>query len=489
MKIVFAASEVAPFAKTGGLADVLSSLPIEVSRLGHQAMVFLPRYKSVDIDKHGIQIAIKELPVPVGGHRENARIFHLKQASGLTFYFVDHPEYFCRNELYGTPVGDYPDNDTRFIFFQRAVLEALKALKIKPDVIHCHDWQTGLIPVYLKTLYADDANFESTRSIFTIHNLAYQGNFPPDSLPATGLSWDHFKLDRLEFYGKVSFLKGGIVYSDSITTVSPRYAEEIQTKDSGCGLEGVLIRRKSHITGILNGLDYQEWNPETDPDLAVHYSLSKIADKALNKKLLQKENRIKVDDNIPMIGLVSRLVDQKGVDILIAAMDEMMSLGTQFVLLGTGDEKYHQILRDMAKQYRNQAGIHIVFDPKMAKRIYAGCDLLLVPSYYEPCGLAQMIAVRYGTIPIVRRVGGLADTIQEFDPKTGDGNGFCFEDYTGRALMAAVKRSLQVYENKTAWKKLVRNAMQSDFSWTASAKQYIALYEQTKKLRLESEKG
>ncbi len=481
MKIVYVASEIAPYAKTGGLADVAGSLPLRVQALGHEVAAFLPRYKTVDIDSGKYELVVKKLPVPIGAERENARIFRATHTSGVQFYFVDQPELFCRDELYGTAMGDYPDNDHRFVFFQRAVLEALKVLNIKPDILHCHDWQTGLIPTYLKTLYAQDPCFQKTRTIFTIHNLAYQGNFPPDSLPATGLGWDQFTMDRLEFFGKVNFLKAGIVYADAITTVSPRYAEEIQTKEAGCGLDGVLSQRRHAIFGILNGLDYDEWNPETDKAIPFHYSSSHLAGKAECKQALQKENDFALNPDVPVLGLVSRLVDQKGIDVLIAALDEMGALGLQFVLLGTGEEKYHQILRDIGKQYRKQFHMHIVFDSAMARRIYAGIDVLLIPSYYEPCGLSQMIALRYGTVPLVRAVGGLADTIQEFDPKTGKGNGFCFEDYTGRALLASIKRSLQVYQDKKAWSQLVENALNCDFSWKASAKRFTDLYAQVER--------
>ena len=481
MKVVIVASELSPFAKTGGLADVTGSLPMEIQALGHEVVAFLPRYQGINLQDRGFSVAIRKLPIPMGGFFESADIYLYQGSSGVRLYFVEYPDFFCRDGLYGTPHGDYPDNDLRFIFFQRAVLDTLKVLKFKPDIIHCHDWQTGLIPVYLKSLYAKDTTFQNTKTIFTVHNLAYQGNFPPDSFPTTGLGWEHFKLERLEFYGKFSFLKGGIVYSDAVTTVSPSYAREIQTKEYGCGLEGVLERRKSSLFGVTNGIDYAVWNPETDPDLVANYGLKNVENKLINKRELQKENRLKVDPEIPFIGMVSRLVDQKGIDILIAAFDEVMSMGIQFVLLGTGEERYHQLFRDIAKQYRNQVGLHIVFDPKMAKRIYAGADVLLIPSLYEPCGLAQMIALRYGTIPLVRAVGGLSDTISEFDPKTGKGNGFRFEDYTSRALVNALKRCLQVYSDKTTWKKVVQSGMASDFSWRASAKKYVSLYEQTRR--------
>ncbi len=481
MKIVFVASEMTPFIKTGGLADVIGSLPDEIQALGHKVLVFIPRAKGVDPQKWELRTVIDRLDVPVGTEKETGRIFSRTLKSGVEVYFVDHPEFFCREGIYGTPLGDYPDNDRRFIFFERAVLETLRAIGESPDVIHCHDWQTGLIPIYLKTLYAEVPLFQKTRTIFTIHNLAYQGNFPPDSLSMTGLGWSQFRMERLEFYGKLSFLKAGILDADLVTTVSERYAEEIQTKEFGCGMEGVLAKRRGHLIGIVNGINPREWDPETDPDLAARYNFSTIDKKGINKSTLQKENGFVVDPKIPLLGLVARLVEQKGLDILIPALGAMTDLGAQFVLLGTGEEKFHQALRDVAKKYRGRCGIHILFDPKMAKRIYASCDMLLIPSYFEPCGLGQMIAFRFGTIPLVRRTGGLADTVQEFNPKTGKGNGFCFDDYTPEALMTTVRHAFELYRNPKTWLALVKNAMASDFSWVASAKKYARVYETVKK--------
>ena len=480
MKIVFAASEMTPFVKTGGLADVIGTLPQEIERLGHKVLVFIPRTKGVDPQKRELQVAIDRLDVPLGTEKETGRIYRTVLKSGAEVYLVDHPEFFCREGLYGTGLGDYPDNDRRFIFFQRAVLETLRATGFNPDVIHCHDWQTGLIPTYLKTLYARDPVFEKTKSVFTIHNLAYQGNFPPDSLPATGLDWNQFRLERLEFYGKVSFLKAGLVDADLVTTVSERYAQEIQTKEFGCGMEGVFAKRRDVLFGIINGIDPAEWDPETDSDLTARYSVEKIDRKGINKNALQKEDGLTADPKIPLLGLVARLVEHKGLDILMAGLPLMMEWGVQFVLLGTGDEKYHQLLREAAKKYKGKMAVHILFDPKKAKQIYAGCDLMLLPSYYEPCGLGQMIALRFGTVPVARRTGGLADTVREFNPKTGRGNGFCFDDYKPEALAAAVRRALALYRDPDKWSGLVKNAMACDFSWTASAKKYVRVYEKVK---------
>lgn len=481
LQVVFAAPEMVPFAKTGGLADVTGTLPKEVHALGHEVLCFLPKYKRVDPARWPMKTVLERLQVPVGNEIEAGRVFRYEDPSGIHVYFIDQPEYFSRDELYGTPLGDYPDNDRRFVFFQKGILEALKTLGIRPDVIHSHDWQTALIPVYLKTIYEADSFFAKTKTIFTIHNLAYQGNFPPDSLPVTGLSWQEFRMERLEFYGKVSFLKGALVYADALTTVSPRYAQEIQTKEYGCGMEGVLQTRREDLVGIVNGIDPDEWNPEKDPDIPANFGLKKIQGKAANKRALQKENRFSVDESIPLFGIITRLADQKGLDILAPAMEGLMKRGIQLVLLGTGEDRYHQLFQELGKRYSRQLGVHIRFDATLAKRIYAGSDVFLMPSRFEPCGLGQMISFRFGTVPLVRETGGLADTVKEFDPKTGAGTGFVFKEYTSKAFLEAVDRALAVFSNRKLWSKLMKNGMKLDFSWRTSAKQYVALYEKVKR--------
>ena len=481
MRIVFASPEMVPYAKTGGLADVVGTLPKEIRLLGQEVLCFLPKYKKIEASRWPFKEVIDRLQIPVGSEVETGRVFRFDDPNGIQVYFIDQPEYFSRDELYGTPLGDYPDNDRRFIFFQRGILEALRTLGLKPDVIHCHDWQTGLIATYLKSLYANDAFFAKTKSVFTIHNLAYQGNFPPDSLPITGLGWDMFRLERLEFWSKVSFLKAGLVYSDALTTVSPRYAQEIQTKEYGCGMEGVLQTRRDDLVGIVNGIDPDEWNPETDPDLPHHFNVRKLDGKALNKAALQKENHLQVDSRIPLFGIITRLADQKGLDILAPAMEGMVKRGVQLVLLGTGEEKYHQIFRELGKKYPKQLGIHILFDAKMAKRIYAASDLFLMPSRYEPCGLGQLISLRFGTVPLVRETGGLADTVKDFNPTTGEGTEFVFKEYDTKTFLATVDRAVATFRDPKLWSKLVKNGMKSDFSWLASAKQYMELYERVER--------
>lgn len=483
MEVVFVASEMIPFATTGGLGDVIGSLPKEIAKLGHRVSVFLPKYKKIFKKALDLELLMEGIHVPLGSEVEMGSIFGSRYGD-VRLFFVEHSEYFGRDELYGTPMGDYPDNDRRFTFFQRAVVEGLKRLKIKPDVIHCHDWQSGLIPVYLKTLYQGDSFFKKTKTVFTIHNLAYQGNFPPDSIPVTGLSWDEFKFERLEFYGKISFLKGGLVYSDALTTVSERYAQEIQTQGFGCGLEAVLARRKSDLYGIVNGIDPDEWDASKDKDIEANFSIRNLKGKAACKRLLQAESGLTVDPSIPVFGFVGRLADQKGLDILAPVVEQMAKENWQLVLLGTGDDEYHKTFRILQKRHPKHLGLNITFDPQIAKRIYAGADFFLTPSRYEPCGLGPMIALRFGTVPIVRETGGLVDTVQEFDPKTSEGNGFIFSGYQSEDLFETMKQAVRIFQNERLWAKLVRNGMACDFSWARSARRYVEIYERVERKSL-----
>lgn len=484
MEVVFVASEMVPFATTGGLGDVLGSLPREIAKLGHRVSVFLPKYKKISQKKLTLDLIAENIQIPLGAEIETTNIFSYRY-NELTVYLIEHSEYFDRDELYGTPMGDYPDNDRRFAFFDRAVLEGLKKLKIKPEVIHCHDWQTGLIPVYLKTLYQTDPFYKKTKTVFTIHNLAYQGNFPPDSVPITGISWEEFKFDRLEFYGKISFLKSGLVYSDVLTTVSERYAQEIQSPGFGCGLEAVLARRKESLYGIMNGIIPEEWNPEKDPAIEANFSPKNLKGKKICKDTLQKENYLKVDPAIPVFGFIGRLVDQKGLDILVPAVEEMAKLNWQLIVLGTGDEEFHKALRVMHKRHPGHLGLNITFDLKMAKRIYSGCDFFLTPSRFEPCGLGPMFALQFGTIPIVRETGGLTDSIHEFNPKTGDGNGFIFPGYKTEDLLTAMKRAVGIFQDSKLMTKLIKNGMACDFSWETSARKYVQVYEKAERKPLQ----
>jgi starch synthase len=479
MKVLFAVSEAAPFAKTGGLADVAGSLPIALASLGHDVRVVMPRYRQVDKEVYGLK-HLTTFPVPLGTWHERCDIFEGRLDSGVTVYFVDKDIYFDRPGLYRTAEGDYPDNAERFIFFSRAILELCPAIRFAPDIIHCNDWQTGLVPLYLKTLYQGPGPLRKARTVFTVHNLGYQGQFWHWDMQLTGLGWEVFTSEGIEFWGKINFLKAGIVYSDHITTVSKTYGQEIQTPEYGHGLDGVLRKRATDLSGIVNGIDYRRWDPSHDRAIAKPYSGARLSGKRACKLALQTLVRLPIT-NDPIIGMVTRLVDQKGLDILTEALPSIMALGIQLVILGDGDEKYHRLLTDAAERYRGSVRVLLRYDDDLAKKIYAGCDLFLMPSRYEPCGLGQMNSLRYGTVPVVRRTGGLADTVADFDPRTGSGTGFLFEEYSSAALVNCLLRVLEVMGDVKMWKHLVRNGMKQDFSWERSAKEYVKVYRKAMK--------
>lgn len=488
MKIIHVASEFGVFAKTGGLADVTSSLVDALAGLGHEVSVFLPRYRLSEPASAGFKKVIDSIEVTIGHQKEKGAVYSGRLASGVNVYLIDHSEFFTREFIYGTYTGDYADNDRRFTFFQRAVLAAIDKLQLEPEIIHCHDWQTGLIPVYLKNREFRSARFKKIRTIFTVHNLAYQGNFPPDSLPVTGLGWEHFRFDLLEFYGKMSFIKGGLVFADAITTVSERYAREIQTKEFGCGMEAVLRERAADLHGIVNGINPADWDPSHDDSLPSKFSAENLSGKEVCKLALQRENELAPNADVPVFAFISRLVAQKGLDILIPALEQLATLGIQLIILGTGEERYHQALRDLAKKNRNWLKVHIVFDPEIAKQMYAASDFFMLPSFYEPCGLGQMIAMRYGTVPLVREIGGLADTVAEFNSVSKTGNGFTFQDYRPEALVDAVRRGVKVFHKKSEWRQLQKNAFACDYSWESSARKYVQLYQTVKPIKVKLER-
>ncbi len=454
LKVLLAASEVAPFAKTGGLADVAGSLPIALEEMGVDVRIIMPKYGC---------IKVKGSETVIG--------------KGVKVYFVENDDYFDRKELYGDKFGDYHDNLDRFSFFSKGALERCKREDFSPDIIHCNDWQTALIPVYLNTIYKYDTFFSKTKCLYTIHNLAYQGLFAKDEFPKMGLDWNLFTIEYFEFYDKVNLAKAGIVYSDAISTVSPTYAQEMLTREFGCGLEGVLKNRENDLCGILNGLDYTAWDPSTDRKIFKKYSIAAPDEKYINKERLQKELGLKVDRNIPLLGMISRLADQKGLDLLAKIIDELLNMKVQFVLLGTGDNKYHILFEKMGKIHSKNTSINLKFDAALAQKIYAASDLFLMPSRYEPCGLGQMISFRYGTVPIARETGGLKDSVKEFNLRTKEGGGFTFSEYRADHLFAAIKRALGLFKNKTTWGELVRKIMALDFSWKKSAGEYVKLYE------------
>ena len=461
MKIAICASEVVPFAKTGGLADACGALPVALERLGHEVIVVMPGYKAVLGMK---QPQVKKLGDGLSGSviGKNAQV-----------YFIENDAYFNRDNLYGDKAGDYPDNLDRFSYFSRRALSLLKEQGFRPDIIHCHDWQASLVPVYKETLFAMDDFYRDTATVLTIHPIGSQGVFPKEQFPKLGLDWGVFTVDGLEYYDKVNVLKGGIVFSDAVNTVSATYAREIQTREFGFGLEGVLEKRKDSLSGIINGLDYSIWDPQTDPFIAKNYSENTFKAKARNKQELQKACRLPVTADVPLFGMVSRLAQQKGFDILGEAIDEICRLGLQLVILGTGDGKYQEILRAAQMKYPKVISLNVSFDDPLAHTIYAGADAFLMPSKYEPCGLGQMIALKYGTVPLVFKTGGLADTVT---PRTG----FLFKDYSARELVKTIKKAAGCFENEKIWSDIARRGMKCDFSWQESAKKYVTLYEKAR---------
>ena len=474
MKVLFAASEAAPFAKTGGLADVAGSLPPALASLGHDVRLVIPRYRSVDGKRFGLR-RIATFSVPLGSWQERCDLLEGRLGKDVTVYFIDKDIYYDRPELYRSARADYADNAERFIFFSRAILELCGVVNFRPDIVHCNDWQTGLVPLYLRTQYRETALLRRTKTVFTVHNLGYQGQFWHGDMRLTGLGWDVFTPEGIEFWGKMNFLKAGLVYSDIITTVSKTYSKEIRTPEYGHGLEGVLVKRALDLHGIVNGIDYKAWDPARDRTIPKPFTPSRLAGKALCKKSLLAQVDLPASGD-QLIGMVTRLVDQKGLDILTEALPEIMALGFRLIVLGTGDEKYHRALANTAGRYPGQMRVLLRYDDTLAKNIYAGCDLFLMPSRYEPCGLGQMNALRYGTVPVVRKTGGLADTVADYDPKTGGGTGFVFEDYSAPALVDCLRRARAVYGDRKRWKRLVQNGMKQDFSWERSAKEYVKVY-------------
>lgn len=482
-KICYVSSEVEPFAKTGGLADVAGSLPVALKELGQDIRLMMPKYKSINERKFVLRevIRLREVQVELN---DVVRFANGKTAflpnSKVHVYFLSIPEYFDRKGLYVDPQTntDFPDNAERFAYFSKAVLETLKLLYWEPDIIHCNDWQTALIPFYLKHHYKDDEFFKNTRTVLTIHNMAFQGMFPAETAERIGISPEFLAPGReFEFFGKLNLLKGGILFADALTTVSEHYAKEISTDpEYGFGLEKVLASRKKDLFGILNGVDYSAWNPETDRYIPVKYSIDSLEKKVENKKVLCEQNKLAFDPEVPVIGMISRMTEQKGFDLIADAMDELMKLPIQLIILASGDNKFEKIFENFARKYPEKLAVNLRFDNRMAHLIEAGADMFLMPSRFEPCGLNQMYSLKYGTVPIVRETGGLADTVKDFGTSKSRANGFSFREYSPRALLEAVKRAVDVFQDKKTWLKLQKNGMKMDFSWDASAQKYLKVY-------------
>ena len=468
MKVVFCSSEVVPFAKTGGLADVCGSLPLALEKIGIEVAIVMPGYSCVGKSGYSVE-------------QVTENVSRAKIGNNIQVHFIEHEGYFGREGLYGDTSGDYPDNLDRFGLYCDQTLRLLKQVDFQPDIIHCHDWQSALIPVYIKEKYKDDAFYSKTKTIMTVHNLAFQGVFPKVQYPKLDVE-GAFVAQSFEFYNQLNLLKAGIVYSDKVTTVSPQYAKEIQTKQFGCGLEGVLGERYDEVTGILNGLDHDIWNPKTDGFIAEKYSAEDFGDaKLTNKMQLQKELYLDVRDDVPLLGFVGRLSHQKGLDLIIETLDDLVKMDIQMVFLGLGDEQYQKKLKEAAALYSDNIAVCLDFNEPLGHQIYAGSDLFLMPSQFEPCGLSQMISLYYGTIPVVYKTGGLADTVKSFGPMNKDGNGFVFTNYSSASFLKVIQKAIKVFRNEKEFDHLRKNAFRCDFSWEKSARIYQEIYHNVEK--------
>ncbi|HTV05133.1 MAG TPA: glycogen synthase GlgA [Acidobacteriaceae bacterium] len=477
MHIVFAASEGVPYVKTGGLAEVVGAVPREVVKLGHQATVYLPYYRQVRERVPEKNAVIRSLTMPFQSYNRFAAVLDGGVQEGVQFYFVDCPELFDRESLYSTPTGDYLDNWERFGSFSRAVLEAAKQLGA-PDIFHVHDWQTSMLSVYLRTVYYFDPALRNAGTVLTIHNAGYQGWFPPQTTERLLLPWEVFTMDRVEHYNTFNYLKGGIVYSDAITTVSRKYAEEIQTPEFGEGLDGTLRKRTVDIHGILNGVDYTEWNPATDHNIAAHYTPENLEGKQICRRdLLHAFGAEHVPDEMPVLGIVSRFATQKGFDLIAEVAPKLLTGDVFLVALGTGEPYYEGLFRSLQEQYRGKASIKIAYDSILAHKVEAGSDIFLMPSRYEPCGLNQFYSMKYGTVPVVHATGGLDDTVDEWDPATKIGSGFKYVNQTADDFYAALERALHVFRSdKDSWIQIMRNGMAKSFTWEKPAREYVEVY-------------
>lgn len=465
-RVLMISSEAAPYAKSGGMGDVCGSLPKELKQLGTEIRLVLPKYQRIREEE---LTYLGEFQVSLSWRIQTAKIYYAQ--GEVPTYFIANDMYFDRENLYG-----YADDNERFAFFCKAALDMLSMLDYYPDVIHCNDWQTGPVCMYLQEMYKKIIYYSSIKTLFTIHNLQYQGNFDKETMEMLGVPYECYANGNVEFYGNVSYMKMGLVYADRISTVSETYANEIQTQEYGYGMDGVLRSRKNVLRGILNGIDYSKNNPETDNRIDYNFNIKTIDTKKKNKINLQKQLGLEEKD-IPMISMITRLADQKGLDILAQSMEELLRENIQFVLLGTGEQQYQNLFLQVAQRYSRQVSANFIFDDTLAQKIYASSDMFLMPSLFEPCGLGQIFSLRYGTVPIVRKTGGLADTIQHYDMNTKTGNGFVFEVYDKEGLLWGVREALRVYAmGKEQWEHVVKNAMSSNYSWTKSAQKYIELY-------------
>ncbi|MNO58256.1 Glycogen synthase [compost metagenome] len=473
MKILFAAAEVGPFIKTGGLADVIGALPQALKQAGHDVRIVLPKYKDINKARITNIELVGETVVPVGWRKQYGGV-QLLYHEGIPVYFIDNEYYFGREGIYG-----HWDDGERFAFLNRAVLEILPLVDFIPDILHCHDWHTAMIPLLLREHYRHQDNYRNIRTVFTIHNLLYQGIFPYEILgDLLNLPHDYFTSEGVEYKGNVSFMKAGLVFADHVTTVSPTYADEIRSEYYGYGLDGLLRSLGDRLSGIVNGIDTSIYNPASDQDIQVNYKTS-LPKKRENKRLLQAELGLPVATGTPLVAMVTRLVEPKGLDLVIRMMDEWLYRDTvQFIILGTGDRAYENWFKEAAYRHPEKLGVRIQFSEGLSRRFYAGSDMFLMPSRFEPCGISQLLALRYGSIPIVRETGGLNDTVRSYNDFTGEGNGFTFRNYNAHDLMYTLRRATSFYRQPKVWNAIVKNAFGGDYSWNRSAQQYEAIYEQ-----------
>ncbi|MEQ8847130.1 glycogen synthase GlgA [Botrimarina sp.] len=485
MNVLFATTEALPFSKTGGLGDVCGALPKALSAIGVRPTLILPAFRQAMNSGQAIEETGVRLEVPIGRKKVMGELLRSSlPGSDVPVYLVEQHGYYNRPELYREPDGDYVDNCERFVFFARAVLEAIGRLDLGTQVLHCHDWQSGLLPVYLRTLYADRPELADVATLFTIHNLAYQGSFWHWDMELTGLGWEHFNWQEVEFYGRLNFMKAALTRADMISTVSPRYAEEILDPPMSCGLEGILRHRRDDLVGVLNGVDYSAWDPADDPNLVANYTVDNWQEgKGTCKRALQAEVGLPLRRDVPLLANIGRLADQKGFDLIAEVMPRLAEqVDAQWVLLGTGEPRYEQMMLRLAAEHPERVAVRVGFSNELAHRIEAGADMFLMPSRYEPCGLNQMYSLRYGAVPIVRETGGLADTITNTSEATladGTANGFSFADASAYALSMAIDRAVRAYRSEPVWRQLVETGMRQDWSWDRSARQYADLYEQT----------
>jgi starch synthase len=477
MKILIASSEVHPYSKSGGLADMVGALGKSLGRAGHEVGLVTPLYRGILEKLPEIQKTDITLELPLGSLLVRAHVWSLQPSTGLTIYFIEQPEFYDRVALYTENGVDYPDNAQRFIFFSKAIAHLARHLPWKPELVHLHDWQTGLVPVFILHEKLTEGWGTTPHTCFTIHNLAYQGHFPSSAYQFTNLPPEYFNFRGLEFHGHMNCMKAGIVYSDVITTVSPRYAREITTEAFGCGLDPVLRLRQESLYGILNGVDYEEWNTEFNKNLRHSFTSVALEGKAMGKGALQQEYGLPVKANVPLFANITRLAEQKGVDIQLGALEEMLAADIQFMLLGSGAPDYETAYLQLAKRYPTKVAVRLGFDQGLSHRIEAGADFFLMPSRYEPCGLNQMYSLRYGTVPIVRRTGGLDDSVVDISEDAEHANGIKFEEYSVRALAKAIRKALVVYQDPELLTHYRQNGMQTDFSWERTAQEYLEVYE------------